>query len=419
MHYIIVSFSYKNAPLEVRERLVLSDDEHQQHCMNVLLGYAAINEVIIENTCNRIEILASVKDLHQASEVIFDELHKRSKLTVDELQGRADIYTDEGAIHHLFAVASSLDSLVVGETQIVGQLRDAFKFSLDNGYCGQKLSQAMQYAFKCAAEVRQATNISSKPVSIASIAVLKAKEAMGSLDGVNALVIGSGDMSRIACQHLINHGAEVTLINRTKEKAHTIADEVGRSVIVEDYENLQDLINQNRLLFTATSAKNAIITDEMVMSETFHRYWFDLAVPRDIAPLSHSNIEVIVVDDLEDIAKSNIEFRKEEAKNSYSIIGRYTQEFFNWLQSTQVEPLIKNIYEKAMTSAQLQSDKALAKGFIPASHSFEAQKVAEQSIKHFLHSVTANIREIADKPEADGVIEALNYLFDIDEKKQN
>ncbi|MDH5464924.1 MAG: glutamyl-tRNA reductase [Thiovulaceae bacterium] len=418
MHYLIISFSYKNSSLDIREKLDLSSDERHTYCMQKLTGHDTINEVIIENTCNRIEILANVRDVPSATEHIFLQLHQRSEISLEELHGRADIYTDEGAIHHLFSVASSLDSLVIGETQIVGQLKDAYRFSLKEGFCGKQLSRAMDYAFRCASQVRQETHISSKPVSIASVAVAKAKEQVHDLKDVKALVIGSGEMSRLACKHLVNHGSQVTLINRTQSKAEAIALEIGEGVEVRPYSELAMLINENRLLFTATSASEAIITKDMVHAQSSKRYWFDLAVPRDVE-FDIPGVEVSVVDDLEDIAKSNMEFRQEEAKNSYAIVGKYTQDFFNWLQGMNVEPLIKSIYLSGYKAVSDETQRAIKKGYLPSEYEASAQKMAEQAMKRMLHGMSKRVRSIAHTPEVDTVLESLQFLLGVEDSEVN
>lgn len=417
MHYLIISFSYKNSSLELREKLDLSNDDAHIACMKMLLAHPSIRESIVVNTCNRIEIVANVKELHQVQKDIFKMLNKRSNVSVDELQGRADIFTDEGAIHHLFSVASSLDSLVVGETQIVGQMRDALKFSLDHHFCGKRLLWAMNFAFKCAAKVRSSTHISSKPVSIASVAVAKAKEELEHLQDAKALVIGSGEMSRLACKHLLAHGCRVTLINRTKEKAWAIRDEVGDTVVVEDFDKLPFLINEHDLLFTATSSKEPIIKNYMIRPYPSKRYWFDLAVPRDIESVKNEWVKINVVDDLEDIAKQNIEFRQEEAKSSYAIIGHYTQAFYNWLQSMNVEPVIKGIYEKALQAAEEETTRVLSKGFISDEYAAQAHKLAQQAMKRFLHVMGKNLRAIAHTTQADEVMESLQLLFALEEEE--
>ena len=175
MHYLNISFTHKNSTIEIRERLSYPDDESLRGCLGVLLESDFITEAILISTCNRMEVMCNCIDIPKATAHIFAMLARRSSISEEELEGRADIFDDSSAIHHLFSVAASLDSMVIGETQIVGQLKDAFRFAYDNHFCGKKLARAMKAAFKSAAKVRNATEIASKPVSMASVAVNKLK----------------------------------------------------------------------------------------------------------------------------------------------------------------------------------------------------------------------------------------------------
>ena len=178
-----------------------------------------------------------------------------------------DVYEDDSAIFHLFSVVSSLDSLVIGETQIVGQLKDAFKFSIDNGFCSMKLSRAMQYALKCAATVRTQTSISQSPVSVSSVAVAKAKEIAGSLVGEEVLVIGAGEMSALAVKHLLTSGASVVIINRTPARAYALACNLEGDVRVEEWDNLKEYLHRVRFIFSATASSIPVITDDMIINQ--------------------------------------------------------------------------------------------------------------------------------------------------------
>jgi len=254
MHYFTISFTHKNSTLAIREKLAYSEDKQKYACIEQLQSHDAINETILISTCNRMEIICICTNIQDASDHIFKHLGKRSSISIAELRSRADIFEDYSAIHHLFTVVSSLDSMVVGETQIAGQMKDACRFSYENDFCGKDLSQAMKHAFKCAAEIRNVTDISSKPVSIASVAVAKAKHEAGDLEGKKALIIGSGEMSVIAAKNLQNHhGVEVTMMNRTRSKAEAIAEEVGTQVL--DFEQLHEVLDDFDLLFTATGSQ--------------------------------------------------------------------------------------------------------------------------------------------------------------------
>lgn len=178
MSYLVISFSHKNTDIQTREKLAFPDEENKDRFLRQILEEKVIREAILLSTCNRVEIIISTSSVAYATAFIIEKLSKYSGISYDDLYDRADIYDNEGAIHHLFSVASALDSLVIGETQIVGQLKDAFRFSLNKNYCQQNLPRALHYAFKCAAAVRTATSLGTGSVSVASTAVIKAKEVI-------------------------------------------------------------------------------------------------------------------------------------------------------------------------------------------------------------------------------------------------
>jgi len=399
MHYLNISFSHKNSTIEIREKLSYSNDSSIDGCLKRLSSSDFINEVILISTCNRMEILANCVDIVEATKFIFDKLSMHSGISVEELEGRADVYDDSSAIHHIFTVAASLDSMVIGETQIAGQLKDAFRFSYDNGFCSKKLAQVIKSAFKCAANVRNTTDISSKPVSMASVAVSKLKSVIDTLENKKALVIGVGEMSEITAKHLINAGVDVYVMNRTKHKAEALAKKCSTKVI--DFEQLPTAINEFDILFTATSSPEPIITDTIIKACSFDRYWFDLALPRDINYNKGEKINLYIIDDLKIIVDENMSLRKDGARDAHRIIGRSVVEFFESINALDVEPIIKDIYKKAFLSAKEESARVIAKGFIPKEYEEESKKMCEQAIKRFLHDITLEMRNKSDNLESD------------------
>lgn len=395
MHYLVISFSHKNSNIEIREKLSYPNESDMHACLNKLNGSEFINETMLISTCNRMEVFCSCNDIEKATEYIFSILSKRAGLSVEELREHADVFDDSSAIHHIFSVASSLDSLVIGETQIAGQLKDAFRFSYDNGYCGKKLARTMKSAFKCAAKVRNSTDISSKPVSIASVAVSKLKSLVKDLSGKKALIIGAGEMSEITAKHLIANGADVYIMNRTKHKAQALAEACGAKVI--DIEELSSAINKFNYLFTATSSPKPIITYDMVGLSNFERFWFDLALPRDIESFSRGDIKLFVIDDLKQIVDENLGLREKAARAAQGIVGREIVTFFESLATLDIEPVIKEIYLKAYEAAEKETARVIDKGFIPSEYEKEAKKMCEQALKRFLHDMTLSMRNSSDE----------------------
>ncbi len=420
MNYLIVSFSHKNSDIATREKLAFNSEEKKSIFSAKLIKYNSVNEVLLLSTCNRVEILCSVKDCDKAIEDIFCELSKISSLSIEELEGRADIYEDNGAIHHIFAVASSLESIAIGETQIMGQIKNAFKFCFDHGFCSQKIARVMHHAFRCAASVRNSTEISSTPVSISSIAVNKAKEFFGgSLAGFSTIIVGAGEMGRICAEYLIKNGVNVIIISRNFEKAKNLANELGETTIAEDISKLPVYINKYRFLFSATSSENHVITSDMVKEVDFERHWFDIAMPRDIEEsCKEKNIQLHTVDDLKDIAFQNQAFREKQASTAYSIVGKFTIEFYKWLQTLQVDPIIKKMRDMAKKSAQKELDRAIKKRYLPKEYKDEVEKILHQAFNSFLHKPTCNLKKIAEDPEFDTIVQSFQYLFDVNEEQK-
>ena len=414
MHYLVLSFTHKNTTLPIRDKLAFNDDETKATFLEKSLASPYVNEALLLSTCNRIEVIASCNNLSEAAKHLFLLLNEHSGIDLNELEGRAELFEDQGAIHHLFSVASSLDSLIVGETQIAGQLKDAYRFALERGRCGDKLTRAVNYAFKCAAEVRNRTNISSKPVSVASVAVAAARRAFGSLEGKKALVIGAGEMSVIAARTLKNHGADVSVMNRTMAKVEALAEEVNGTLV--PFSRLPEVLGNYDMIFTATSAQDPIIPDVPRLKTDRPCHWFDMAVPRDIGDIEHPQVTVYRVDDLKNTVDENIMLREEEAKASFKIVGRYTAEFYAWLKSLNIEPLIKAMYARAEVSAKTETTRAVKKGFIPQTYAEQAEKMALQSLKRYLHPQVQQLRKAADVGDIDAMIESMEFILNMNEE---
>ena len=410
MEYLLISFSHKNTNIVDRDSISFKDNEKLQLFMDRAKFY--LTEIMILNTCNRVEFFVTTPNIEESIRNLYKDISQYSQININNLKTISEIYQKESAIHHLFSVVSSIESLVIGETQIVGQIKEAFRFAFKNGFAGQKISRAIHYGFKCSALVRQNTAISKHKVSIASVAVSKAETVIGNLDQIQAVVIGSGEMSRLISQYLQSKGSKVTLINRTQEKAEVIAKEIG-GIDVQNYSQLSNLVNSETLLFTATSSEDPIITKKIVEKVDFQRYWFDLAVPKDIDDCHISSINIFRVDDLQDEVDKNISERKEEVLASHKIIGESTFKFFQWINSLSVEPLIKSIYSKAHESINDEVYTAISKGYIPKDLKYNVEKVAEQSIKKLLHGMSKNLKKVSNSSSSDMIIESINYLFNL------
>jgi len=414
MYYQVVSFNYKKCDLEIREKLAFKDDNEKKVMLNRLAHFDFIHEVFIVSTCNRIEIVVATRDNFATYHAILGLLSQSSGInfyTLEELAQRVD---DEEAIRHLFSVVSSLDSLVIGESQITGQVKDGFKLSFENGTAGRKLNRIISYAVKCAAEVRNDTQISKNPISIASVAVAQASEIIGdNLAGMTGVVVGAGEMGVLASKHLLRAGCDVVLLGRDIEKVEAIAKDLGENVKVDDFNKLSKYINRYRLLFTATSSQEPIITQAIVENRDIKRLWFDMAIPRDIADITMDKLTIYRIDDLQNISASNHAMRQEQALKANEIVDRYRDEFYKWLRALSVEPIIKGMREQVRDSIDIELKRAIDKKFIPKEYEDNIKKMAEQMFNRFLHRPTVRMRQSSREKEGVSSMDSLRDIFNV------
>jgi len=423
MNYLVVSFNYKTCSLESREKIAFVDDAATKRFLDLFVGLDMVLEAFVINTCNRIEIVAATRDNFAAYHAAIGLLSKLTDANFDELASTALRMEDEAAVEHLFSVVSSLDSLVIGEAQITGQVKDGFRLSHANGTAGRELNRVLSYAVKCAAEVRNVTNISQNPISIASVAVAQAIESMGgSVAGMTGVVVGAGEMGRLAAKHLLRAGADVLILSRSRDHAETLAEELGENVRVSDFDRLQTVLNRYRLLFTATSAPDPIITAEMITEPDLKRLWFDMALPRDIDTIENENITLYRIDDLQAISKNNHALRQEQALQASEIVHRYREEFFRWLRALSVEPVIKRLRLRIDDVIDAEIARTVRKGYVPAGHEANMKRMITQVFDKFLHEPTKKLRAISKESDGAATIEAIKEIFnisteDVDPKK--
>ncbi len=415
MYYQVVSFNHKKCDLPTRERLAFASDEERKVMLDRLASFDFVHEVFIISTCNRIEVVAATRDNFATYHAILGLFAQKSKISFYELESLAVRHDDEEAIRHLFAVASSLDSLVIGESQITGQVKDGYKFSYLNYTADKKLNRIVSYAVKCAAEVRNATQISQNPISIASVAVAQAIDIMGdSLAGMTAVVVGAGEMGVLAAKHLLRAGCDVVMLGRDTKKIEKIAGELGENVRVDDFANLSKYINRYRLLFSATSSPEPIITKEMVESRPdLRRLWFDMAIPRDIGDMDTENLQLFRIDDLQSISANNHALRQEQALEANEIVDRYRDEFYKWLRALSVEPVIKGMRLKVTEAVEEELARAVRKGFVPEEYKDNIEKMAIQMFNRFLHEPTVKMRKSSREKEGVVAIDTLKHIFDV------
>jgi glutamyl-tRNA reductase len=415
MSYQVVSFNHKNCEQKLREKLAFSTDKEMRVMLNKLTGFNFIEEVYILSTCNRVEIALATDDTFSSYHAVLGMLSLKSGLSFFELKGMNGRYDEEDAIAHIFSVASALDSLVIGESQITGQLKEAYRFSLYNNTAGKKLNLVVSYAMKCAAEVRNVTNISRYPISIASVAVTQAHQIYGdNITGMTAVVIGAGEMGLIATKNLLRLGCDIVILGRDRDKLQTITKKLGEDVRVDTIEHLHKYLNRYRLIFSATSSKDLIITHEMIENDNIDRVWFDMAIPRDIGDMNLTRLQLFRIDDLKSISKRNYALKQEQANRAINIVERYKDEFYKWLKVLSVEPIIKNMRLQTREAIEKELNRAIKKKFVPIEYKNNIRKMAEQMFNRFLHNATRNLREYSFKNSSTKQIDAIKEIFEIE-----
>jgi glutamyl-tRNA reductase len=415
MYYQVVSFSHKNCDQGMREKLAFANNEEKIEMLNQLVAFEFVHEAFIVSTCNRVEIVLATRDNFSSYHAILGLMAQKSDLNFYALKTTAERYDDEEAVHHVFSVVSSLESLVVGESQITGQVKEAFMLSHQNETAGRKLNRLLSYAVKCAAEVRNATNISQNPISIASVAVAQAHHILGdNMVGMKGVVLGAGEMGVLAAKHLLRAKCDVVMLGRDLEKVELVAHTLGENVKADTVENLTKYINRYRLLFSATSAKEPVVTKDMIENDSVERLWFDMAIPRDIEDMGMEKLQLFRIDDLRSISESNHAMREEQAVRAAEIVENYREEFYAWLRALSIEPVIKQMRQHVSEAIDEEMKRAIKKGFVPSEAEDNMRKMAEQMFKRFLHDPTQNLRKSSTQRKNANCIESVKKMFNID-----
>jgi glutamyl-tRNA reductase len=334
--------NYKTAPIALRERIAISRDDLAD-ATRALAAIAGVTECMIVSTCNRVELLAAV-DSPDTDLTGF--LHQHFGLDRALLEPHIYKQTDRDAVRHLFRVAASLDSMVVGEPQILGQVKEAFAVARAAGTVSAQLEHLLQSAFAAAKKVRTETEIGSSSVSIASVAVDLAKKIFGSLQGRTVFLVGAGKMSELAARHLVQQGAGAILVcNRTQDRARSMADQFHGRVI--PYEQMYEAASDADIVISSTGAPHPIFRREhgqafMQRRRNRPMFFIDIAVPRDVDPAMGELEGVFVydIDDLQAVAAQHLAERSREASDAETLIAGEVERFHQKQRTVNVAPAI-------------------------------------------------------------------------------
>ncbi len=360
---VILGVNHKTAPVEIRERLSFSNDPGTPYReLSVIPG---CEEFSFLSTCNRVEVLFVSSTPEETEKKVRDFLFNKS-MSYDEAGKYVYLHQGEDAIQHLFRVGASLDSMIVGEPQILGQLKQAYRDAKEQNCTGMILNRLMHKAFSVAKRIRTETDIGSSAVSISYAAVELAKKIFGSLKNKKAMLVGAGEMAELAAQHLMNQGvAEVIVANRTFERAVNLARCFnGKAVSLEELLSQLEYVD---ILISSTGSPDIILHSRDVkgiMRQRRNRPLFliDIAVPRDLDPGLNDldNVYLYGIDDLQHVVEINKAERDKEAVQAERIVTEETLKFMLWLGAMEVTPTIVAIREKADAIRWAELEKTMA-----------------------------------------------------------
>ena len=414
--FFVASVSHQRAPVAVRERLAMTADDVRQ----ALAGLDGLAEAMIVSTCNRVEVYG-VADAAVAAGV-FDHLCARR--SVDPALVRPLVKTCSGAdaIRHCFRVAASLESMIVGEPQILGQVKDAFAVARSAETVGPLLHRVLDHAFSVAKRVRTETALGQHAVSAPLAAVELARKIFGDLTGTRALLIGAGEMGEIAARGLREQGlAELTIANRTLAKAQALAATLGGAAIA--FDDWRGALAAVDIVITSTGAPEAIVTRAVVREALARRsgrplFFVDIAVPRDVEPAvaELGNVYCYDVDDLTTVVEANRRERAHEARRAEDIVDREVTRFVARLGGLAAVPAIVALRRKADALRQAEVERAVARlqDASPAvRQALEALSVA--LVNKLLHAPTVKLRETSENGAGDRWASAVTELFALDQ----
>ena len=421
MSIVLVGVNHKSAPVAVRERLAFSEEACATSLRELVDG-ELIREGLIVSTCNRVEVLTETTSgrFDDTTERVIQFL-SRSDVPRNFFESNLYKHVDDGAVRHLFRVASSLDSLVVGEPQVLGQVRRAYSIALDAGTAGRVLNRLVHHAFRVAKRVRTETGIGANAVSISYMAVELGKKIFDSLKGQTALLIGAGEMAELSARHLVNAGiSRVMVANRTDESAQQLAESFGGEAV--SFGRLADYVAEADVVICSTGSDEYVVTEEMARTALHKRrnrpsFFIDISVPRNIDPAIGQipNMFVFDIDDLESVITSNIREREREAERAELIVESEIMQFQQSLRALDAGPAIGTFRQTLQDVAKLEFNRRRAQlGELTPEQERAIEALLLSTVNKISHPVLSQLRQSYDSADADK-IEAWRDLFGLEE----
>lgn len=417
MRLLIVGLNHKTADVEVREKLAFDGPKLEEGLLK-LKGLPEVNEVVVLSTCNRVEIYMNVKDIDEASGAVKAFISDFHGIDRRLLEGALYFHDDKAAVKHAFRVASSLDSMVVGEPQILGQLKDAFEFALKSKTTGVLLNKLMKKAISVAKRVRTETRIAENAVSISFAAVELAKKIFTDLGKKSVMLLGAGEMAELAAKHLLSSGVrELFVANRTYERGCALAQEMGGKAVKFDV--FINEMTHTDIVICSTGAPTYVVTKAQMHSVMKERkqkpvFMIDISVPRNIDPEINGmdNVYLYDVDDLQGVVDGNILERGKEAEKAEGIIDEEIETFQRWQSSLEAVPTIVALRDRAEAIKKEELQKLNNRMPLSEEEKKAVEYMAASIINKLIHPPTAALKE--DSEDKDVLIATIKRLYGID-----
>lgn len=416
---MIIGVNHKVAPVEVREKLAYTGD--CAHPVIELGNIPGCKECCFLGTCNRVEVIFSCVDTDETAKAVRKFLFSRSNLSDEEAQKYSYFYSGKEAINHLFRVAASLDSMIVGEPQILGQLKGAYRDAREHKSVGLILNKFINKSFSVAKRTRTETNIGGNAVSISYAAVQLAKKIFGSLENKKVMLVGAGEMAELAAEHLIAQGiSEVVVANRTLANAIKLAERFNGSAV--SLEELTSELESVDILISSTGATGLVLRKEDVKPIMRQRmesplFLIDIAVPRDLDPELNDldNVYLYDIDNLSDVVDVNKAEREKEAGKAERIVEEETLKFMEWLEGMEVTPTIVDIRQKIDAIRQAEIDKTMAGlGELSSKQIKSIEAMATAITNKILHNPILFLKSDTATADKQAKLQMVRELFGLD-----
>ena len=419
MNLVIVGLNHKTSPIEIREKLSFPSGTIGDPLKKLVHGYGLAEGVIL-STCNRVEVLAITSELEKGTRQIKRFLSDFHSIPLEILDEHLYVHQGEDAVKHLFRVAVGLDSIVLGEPQILGQVKDSYGYAVEHNTAGIIVNKLYHKAFQVGKRVRTETKIGESAVSISFAAVELARKIFGELAGKTAMLVGAGEMAELAARHLQTNGVrEILVANRTYEKAVELVKCFSGTAIM--FREFPHYLKNVDIVITSTASPNFIIKPDQiqeVMKERRHKpmFFIDISVPRNVDPLVN-NIDscyVYDVDDLQGVVVANLQERHKEAEEAEQIIIEEIDKFYRWIKSLDVVPTIIALRQECDGIRKAELARAM-----PSLQSLGPKEVkvieamTSAIVNKILHHPVTHLKKEANKIEGDLYIDTIRKLFDL------